>query len=195
MPPLTIRLHSADNVVVARIDLLPGAEVEGIAVRGPVPAGHKWRQRHRGRRSGAEIRPDPRLCHQDDRPGRACAHAQSGDGRLRARLRVRYRCRPTDYVPESRRDTFEGIVRADGGWRPATISAFCRGSIARPARRALLPISSASAMHWPSSRTSTGWWRSPTAPAAAWPAKARACRSCERTLAGYATPRRISRAC
>jgi len=41
MPPLTIRLNSADNVVVARIDLLPGAEVEGIAVRGPVPAGHK----------------------------------------------------------------------------------------------------------------------------------------------------------
>src|ERR1044071_2897683 len=41
MPPLTIRLHPADNVVVARVDLLPGVEAEGIAVRGPVPAGHK----------------------------------------------------------------------------------------------------------------------------------------------------------
>src|SRR6185437_13878609 len=41
MPPLTIRLNPTDNVVVARVDLLPGAEVEGIAVRTPVPAGHK----------------------------------------------------------------------------------------------------------------------------------------------------------
>ncbi len=41
MPPLTIRLNPNDNVVVARLDLLPGTEIEGIAVRGPVPAGHK----------------------------------------------------------------------------------------------------------------------------------------------------------
>src|SRR6185437_5463944 len=41
MPPLTIRLNPADNVVVARVDLLPGTEVEGVAVRTPVPAGHK----------------------------------------------------------------------------------------------------------------------------------------------------------
>jgi altronate hydrolase len=41
--PLTIRLNAADNVVVARADLSPGTAVpgEGIAARGPVPAGHK----------------------------------------------------------------------------------------------------------------------------------------------------------
>ncbi len=43
MPALTIRLHPSDNVVVARLDLLPGTELaeERIAALGPVPAGHK----------------------------------------------------------------------------------------------------------------------------------------------------------
>jgi altronate hydrolase len=43
MPPLTIRLNSADNVVVARADLLPGTEIAGERVRARthVPAGHK----------------------------------------------------------------------------------------------------------------------------------------------------------
>ena len=39
--PLTIRLNAADNVVVARFDLLPGTNAEGIACAEPVPAGHK----------------------------------------------------------------------------------------------------------------------------------------------------------
>ena len=30
--PITVRLNANDNVVVARVDLLPGAEVEGLAV-------------------------------------------------------------------------------------------------------------------------------------------------------------------
>jgi altronate hydrolase len=43
MPPLTIRLNLADNVVVARADLLPGTEIagEGVKARGHVPVGHK----------------------------------------------------------------------------------------------------------------------------------------------------------
>ena len=43
MPPLTIRLNPTDNVVVARADLLPGAEIAGEKVRAltHVPAGHK----------------------------------------------------------------------------------------------------------------------------------------------------------
>ena len=43
MPPLTIRLNAADNVVVARVDLLPGTEIAGERVRARthVPAGHK----------------------------------------------------------------------------------------------------------------------------------------------------------
>ncbi len=43
MPPLTIRLNPADNVVVARVDLLPGTEIAGenVRARTHVPAGHK----------------------------------------------------------------------------------------------------------------------------------------------------------
>ncbi|HWB48014.1 MAG TPA: altronate dehydratase family protein [Stellaceae bacterium] len=43
MAPLTIRLNPLDNVVVARVDLLPGTEIAAEKVRaaGHVPAGHK----------------------------------------------------------------------------------------------------------------------------------------------------------
>src|SRR5690348_8539836 len=40
--PLTIRLHPADNVVVARMDILPGTGIEGgVAAATRVPPGHK----------------------------------------------------------------------------------------------------------------------------------------------------------
>ena len=40
--PLTIRLHPADNVIVARMDILPGTKVEGdVAAATSVPPGHK----------------------------------------------------------------------------------------------------------------------------------------------------------
>jgi altronate hydrolase len=43
MLPLTIRLNPSDNVVVARVDVLPGTEIagEGVRARTPIPAGHK----------------------------------------------------------------------------------------------------------------------------------------------------------
>src|SRR5579859_5294618 len=43
MPTLAIRLNPADNVVVARTDILPGTAIpgEGVIARGHVPAGHK----------------------------------------------------------------------------------------------------------------------------------------------------------
>ena len=41
--PITIRLNAADNVVVARTDILPGTEIlgEGISALTQIPAGHK----------------------------------------------------------------------------------------------------------------------------------------------------------
>ena len=36
-----IRLHPNDDVVIARRQLVGGAEIEGVAVRGLIPAGHK----------------------------------------------------------------------------------------------------------------------------------------------------------
>src|SRR5262249_1906731 len=43
MPPLTIRLNPSDNVIVARVDLLPGTDIAGGAGRAQtdIPAGHK----------------------------------------------------------------------------------------------------------------------------------------------------------
>ncbi len=42
-PALTIRLNPADNVVIARADILPGTAIpgEGVATRGHIPSGHK----------------------------------------------------------------------------------------------------------------------------------------------------------
>ncbi len=37
----TIRLHPADDVIIARQQLLSGAQAEGMAVRGLIPPGHK----------------------------------------------------------------------------------------------------------------------------------------------------------
>ena len=40
--PIAIRLHPNDNVVVARMDILPGTRVEGdVAAATRVPPGHK----------------------------------------------------------------------------------------------------------------------------------------------------------
>ena len=40
-PPIYLRLNPADNVVVARTDILPGTAVEKVTTTGTVPAGHK----------------------------------------------------------------------------------------------------------------------------------------------------------
>ena len=40
--PLTIRLHPSDNVIVARMDILPGTTVEeGVVAATRIPPGHK----------------------------------------------------------------------------------------------------------------------------------------------------------
>ena len=36
-----IRLHEADDVVIARAQLMGGTSIEGVAVRGLIPPGHK----------------------------------------------------------------------------------------------------------------------------------------------------------
>ena len=36
-----IRLHAADDVLIARSQLVGGASVENITVKGLIPAGHK----------------------------------------------------------------------------------------------------------------------------------------------------------
>jgi altronate hydrolase len=115
MLPLTIRLNPLDNVVVARVDLLPGAEAEGVAVRTPVPAGHKL--------ATAPIAIGEAARKYGQILGFATAAIERGEhvhthnlamGDFARDYAFGIDAQPTDYVPEAERATFEGIVRADG---------------------------------------------------------------------------------
>ena len=115
MPPVTIRLNSSDNVVVARIDLLPGTDVEGIAVRTPVPAGHKV--------ATAAIAVGEAVRKYGQILGFATAAIDPGQhihthnmamGDFARDYAFGASAHATEYVPDQQRATFQGIVRADG---------------------------------------------------------------------------------
>jgi altronate hydrolase len=115
MAPLTIRLHPADNVIVARVDLLPGSEAEGIAVRGPVPAGHKVATAPVA--AGQAVRKYGQIlgfATEAIAPGVHVHTHNLAMGDFARDYAFGADARPTDYVPEAERATFEGIVRADG---------------------------------------------------------------------------------
>jgi altronate hydrolase len=115
MAPLTIRLNPADNVVVARVDLLPGSEVEGIAVRGPVPAGHKVATAPVA--SGDAVRKYGQIlgfATEAIAPGEHVHTHNLAMGDFARDYAFGADARPTDYLPETEWATFEGIVRADG---------------------------------------------------------------------------------
>ena len=105
--PLTIRLHPADNVVVARMDILPGTAVEGeVAAATRVPPGHKILTR--AVKQGEPLRKYNQIigfATEDLPPGTAHPHAQLRHGRFRARLRLLRRCaadrvhRPAGHLP------------------------------------------------------------------------------------------------
>ncbi|HTZ80789.1 MAG TPA: altronate dehydratase family protein [Stellaceae bacterium] len=117
MPSLTIRLNPADNVVVARADLLPGTEIgdERVTTKGHVPAGHKVATAAIG--SGEPVRKYNQII------GFATAAIDPGEhvhthnlamGNFARDYAFCANARPTDFVPEARRATFAGIRRADG---------------------------------------------------------------------------------
>ena len=92
---LTIRLHPNDDVVIARTQLVGGTLLadENVTVAGPRPAGAQGRDpRDPRRRAGQALQPDHRLRLARHRCRRARPSQQSGDGRVRSRLRVRRRC-------------------------------------------------------------------------------------------------------
>ena len=94
----TIRLHPADDVVIARHQLISGARIgeEGVTASGLIPAGPQdGGAAHRRRPAGEALQPDHRRQHSRHRAGPARAHPQSGDGRIRARLCLLGR-RPSD---------------------------------------------------------------------------------------------------
>src|SRR3954468_10201111 len=115
MPPLTIRLNPADNVVVARVDLLPGTNAEGVAVRSPVPAGHKLATAPIA--AGEAVRKYGQIlgfATEAIAPGEHVHTHNLAMGDFARDYAFGSDAHPTDYVPAGERATFEGIVRADG---------------------------------------------------------------------------------
>src|SRR3954449_11308545 len=117
MPALTIRLHPSDNVVVARLDLLPGTELpeERVAAVGPVPAGHKIGTAAVA--PGEPVRKSGQILGftiEAIRPGEHVHTHNLAMGDFDRDYAFGIDARPTEYVRESQRATFEGIVRADG---------------------------------------------------------------------------------
>jgi altronate hydrolase len=117
MPTLAIRLNPADNVVVARADILPGTEipVEGVKSLGHIPRGHKVATSVI--ESGAAVRKYDQII------GFATARILPGEhvhthnlamGDFARDYRFGEAAKPTQFVPEHERATFEGIRRKDG---------------------------------------------------------------------------------
>lgn len=114
---LTVRLHPADNVVTARVDMLAGTGIddEGIAAATQIPSGHKIATRPIAK--GAEIRKYDQVigfATQDVAPGE---HVHVHNVEMKDFDRDYQFCQgvtPTAYVPEAERRTFEGYVRGNG---------------------------------------------------------------------------------
>jgi altronate hydrolase len=111
---LTIRLRASDNVVVARVDLIPGTavEAEGVRVGARIPAGHKL--------ATAAIATGEPVRKYDQIIGFASADIAPGEHVHTHNMQVRnferdYRIgeavRRVDFVPEAERATFDGIMR------------------------------------------------------------------------------------
>jgi altronate hydrolase len=114
---LSIRLHPADNVVVARLALMPGAALpaEGIAANASIPAGHKM--------ATAPIKAGQPIRKYDQIIGFATADIAPGDHVHVHNVEMRdferdyafsSAVKPTDYVPEAERATFQGFLRPNG---------------------------------------------------------------------------------
>ena len=112
--PLTIRLHPADNVVVARMDILPGTKVEGeVATATRVPPGHKILTR--GIKQGEPLRKYNQIigfATEDLAPG---AHVHTHNcvmGDFERDYAFCADAHPTDFIVPAA--TFQGYRRADG---------------------------------------------------------------------------------
>ena len=114
---LTVRLHENDNVVTARVDILPETPIPGedvVSLR-RIPAGHKLAVRPVAR--GDAIRKYDQII------GFAAEDIAPGDHVHVANVEMQDFSRdyafgadvkPTDYVPEAERATFDGFIRENG---------------------------------------------------------------------------------
>jgi altronate hydrolase len=113
--PAALRLHAADNVLVARVDIAQGATVEGFACLNRIPAGHKV--------AAAPIRAGDPILKYNTIIG--FASQDIAPGTLMHRLNMEFReferdyafgqdAKPVAMVPEAERATFLGYRREDG---------------------------------------------------------------------------------
>jgi altronate hydrolase len=114
---LTVRLHPNDNVVTARIDLLPNTAIAGehVACAARIPAGHKIATR--------PIEAGTPIVKYNQIIGFASADIAPGEHVHVHNVEMRdfdrdyafgADVRATDYVPESERASFDGFLRANG---------------------------------------------------------------------------------
>src|SRR5215210_3147000 len=109
-----IRLHDADNVVMARATLLPGTPVgNGVVATQRIPPGHKVAVRRI--EEGEVVRKYNQIIGFATTPIAPGEHVHvhnMGMGDFAKDYAYGVDAKPTDYVPEPA--TFEGIVRPDG---------------------------------------------------------------------------------
>ena len=111
-----IRLHPADDVVIARSQLLGGTAVEGVAVRGLIPPGHKIAMRDIAQ--GEPVRRYNQIIGFASRPIAAGEHVHTQNldmgpdkGDFERDYAFGADVKP---APTKREATFMGIKRADG---------------------------------------------------------------------------------
>ena len=114
---LSIRLAPADNVVVARVDILSGTEIpaEGVTALDVVPAGHKIATRPIA--AGEPVRKYDQIIGFASEPVEAGAHVHVHNcamGDFERDYAIGQDMKPVDFVPEGNRASFQGYLRADG---------------------------------------------------------------------------------
>ncbi|MBL8329720.1 MAG: altronate dehydratase [Rubrivivax sp.] len=115
MPPPTLRIHPADNVVIARRQLLGGTvlESEGVTIAGLIPPGHKVATRAIA--AGEPVRRYNQIigsATQAIAPGQHVHTHNLAFSDFQRNHEPGADARPTPYVAQPA--SFEGIVRADG---------------------------------------------------------------------------------
>ena len=112
---LGVRLHAADNVVVAAREIPEGTAVGGVPARRAIPRGHKVAVA--GIAEGESVRKYNQIIGFATRPIAPGDHVHAHNVEFRAFERdyaVGADVTETQFVPESERATFQGIVRPDG---------------------------------------------------------------------------------
>jgi altronate hydrolase len=114
---LTVRLHPSDNVVTARVDLLPKTAVGGedVTCAARIPAGHKVATRRID--AGEPIRKYNQIIGFATKVIDPGAHVHTDNVEMRDFARdygFGADAQPTRYVPEDQRASFQGFLRDNG---------------------------------------------------------------------------------